>query len=155
MQKVTKSDFQAKLYFGQFLPKKGQKIAQNQPFFSTSKFPLYVWLNFVPKCASYGYNLDCTIRFPGKTQFVAFFGQNRSRPIRSLDLEIAISREPLGRFFCFFAACQDSWSGNEQKQIRAKQFFIGQNGPFSLFRPKNAFLVIFFCSFFLKLVYKL
>ena len=32
-----------------------------------------IWLQFVPKGASYGYKSDCNIHFPMKIQFLAFF----------------------------------------------------------------------------------
>ena len=95
---VQKSD--RARFFGKtpFWTKMGQKCPKISLFARILKFRLYFWLHFVPKRALYGYKSDCTIRFLGKSHFLGFFREKCSRPIRSLDFEIVISREPLQIF---------------------------------------------------------
>ena len=93
------------------------------------------------------YKSDYTIRFPMKYQFLAFFGEKPSRPIRSLDFEIAISWELLDIFLRFL--CHNFFKNSRKltKKIFLDQIFfgvstfqffqfLGQNTPFYSFSPK-------------------
>ena len=94
----------------------------------------YFWLQFMPKRVSFGYKSDCTIRFSGKTQFLAFFGEKHSR---QSDRSILKSRylvnhwADLSDFF---------WKNVREKHFGPKKFFGGENVPFLIFGSKNYFL---------------
>ena len=96
VEKVTKPEFWTKLHIWLFWPKNGP-ISDFLPI--SRNFVITFGCNLCQNVLRMVTNLIAPFVFLGKNLFLAFFGEKRSRPSRSLDFEMAISREPQGRFF--------------------------------------------------------
>ena len=111
-RKVTEPDFWVKLHFGPFRLKRGQE-----------------WLKMIPVSRYFiitvGQNLWKNVLFVVTNQIARLFGEKRSLPIRSLDFEIAISREPPGRFFLFFCSVSGFLGGETRKKNVGSKEFLG------------------------------
>ena len=104
---------------GYFVPKRA-KSGPNEPFCHISRFHYYLCLKFVPKCASYSYKSDCTIRLPGKIHFFAIFGKNtlsQSDP-RFWNCDILWTARPIFLIFCSMSGFQE-WK--HAKNVGAKK----------------------------------
>ena len=84
----------------------------------------------MPKRALYGYKSDCTIRFPRKTPFLAFFGENAPGQSDRSILKLCYLVNHQADFSDFLQRVRGPEVEKCEKQFSGQNNLWGQNGPF-------------------------